>query len=78
LLQQWQKRPTAPVVYFLFDLLWFDGHDLTGKTVLQRRERLQEIIISVNGIQVGGYVENRGKDLFQLAKDRGLEGVIGK
>lgn len=66
------------MVYFLFDLLWFDGHDLTGKTVLQRRERLQEIIISVNGIQVGGYVENRGKDLFQLAKDRGLEGVIGK
>jgi ATP-dependent DNA ligase len=22
LLQQWQKRPTAPVVFYLFDLLW--------------------------------------------------------
>ena len=21
-LQKWQKRPTAPVVFFLFDLLW--------------------------------------------------------
>ena len=30
LLQQWQKRPTAPVVYFLFDVLWSDGRDLTG------------------------------------------------
>jgi bifunctional non-homologous end joining protein LigD len=37
LLQQWQKRPTAPVVYFLFDVLWSDGRDLTDKTVLQRR-----------------------------------------
>ena len=29
LLQKWQKRPTAPVAYFLFDLLWFDGSDWT-------------------------------------------------
>src|SRR5258708_15114431 len=40
LLQQWQKRPTAPVVLYLFDLLWSDGHDITGKTVLQRRDHL--------------------------------------
>jgi bifunctional non-homologous end joining protein LigD len=33
LLQQWQKRPTAPVVLYLFDLLWSDGRDITGKTV---------------------------------------------
>src|SRR5260221_1807479 len=25
LLQQWQKRPTAPVVLYLFDLLWSEG-----------------------------------------------------
>jgi bifunctional non-homologous end joining protein LigD len=78
LLQQWQKRPTAPVVYCLFDLLWFDGRDITGKTVVQRRERLEQIITAQGGIQVGGYVENHGKALFQLAKDRGLEGIIAK
>src|SRR6266446_217830 len=44
LLQQWQKRPTAPVSFYLFDLLWYDGRDPTGKTVLQRRERLEETI----------------------------------
>src|ERR1700730_17218423 len=32
LLQQWQKRPTAPVVFYLFDLLWCDGRDVTGKS----------------------------------------------
>jgi bifunctional non-homologous end joining protein LigD len=78
LLQQWQKRPTAPVVFFLFDLIWCDGRDLTTKTVVQRRKRLEEIITPVSGIQVGGYVANYGKDLFHLAKEKGLEGIIAK
>jgi bifunctional non-homologous end joining protein LigD len=78
LLQQWQKRPTAPVVFFLFDVLWCDGRDVTGKSVVQRRKRLEEIITPVSGIQVGGYVANRGKDLFRLAKEKGLEGIIAK
>jgi bifunctional non-homologous end joining protein LigD len=54
------------------------GRDLTGKSVVQRRERLQEIITPVAGIQVGGYVENRGKALFELAKEKGLEGIVAK
>jgi bifunctional non-homologous end joining protein LigD len=73
LLQKWQKRPTAPVVYVLFDLVWDSGRDLTGKTVVQRRERLQKIITAVAGIQLGGYVEKRGVELFNLAKEKGLE-----
>jgi ATP-dependent DNA ligase len=39
---------------------------------------LQEIVRSEDGIQVGGYVENRGKALFQLAKEKGLEGIIAE
>jgi bifunctional non-homologous end joining protein LigD len=78
LLQQWQKRPTAPVVLYLFDLLWSDGRDITGKTVLQRRDRLEQIINPIPGIQVGSYVENRGIDLYRLAKEKGLEGIIAK
>jgi bifunctional non-homologous end joining protein LigD len=78
LLQRWQKRPTAPVVLCLFDLLWSDGRDITRKTVLQRRERLEQIINPVPGLQVGRYVEKRGIDLYHLAKEKGLEGIIAK
>ena len=78
LLQKWLKRPTAPVVYVLFDLLWDNGRDLTGKSVIQRQERLQEIITPVVGIQIGGYLEKRGTELFRLAKEKGLEGIIAK
>ncbi len=78
LLQRWQKRPTAPVVLCLFDLLWSDGRDTTRRTVLQRRARLEQIINPVPGLQVGSYVENRGVDLYRLAKEKGLEGIIAK
>jgi bifunctional non-homologous end joining protein LigD len=78
LLQKWQKRPTAPAVYYLFDVLWSEGRDLTSKIVVQRRKRLEQIIVPVSGIQVSGYVAERGKDLFRLAKGNGLEGIIPK
>jgi bifunctional non-homologous end joining protein LigD len=65
-------------VFFLFDLVWSDGHDLTDKTVLQRREWLEQNITPVPGIQVGGYIENRGIDLYRLANEKGLEGIIAK
>jgi ATP-dependent DNA ligase len=39
---------------------------------------LQDIIKAEDGIQVGGYVENRGKDLFRFAREKGLEGIIAK
>jgi bifunctional non-homologous end joining protein LigD len=55
-----------------------DCRDFTGKTVVQRRKRLEEIITPVPGIQVGDYIEKHGTDLFQLAKEKGLEGIIAK
>jgi bifunctional non-homologous end joining protein LigD len=69
LLQEWQKRPTAPVIYYLFDVLWSNGRDLTGKTVVQRRERLEEIVTPVAGIQVDGYIEAAGK-IFSSSRKR--------
>src|ERR1700704_678173 len=56
--------------------VWADT--VIGKSVIQRRERLQEIITPVAGIQFGGYVENRGIELFRLAKEKGLGGIIAK
>jgi len=45
---------------------------------LQRRDRLEQIINPAPGIQVGSYVENRGIDLYRLAKEKRLEGIIAK
>jgi bifunctional non-homologous end joining protein LigD len=78
LLQRFQKQPTAPTLYYVFDLLWSDGVDATGQTILQRRALLERIVKPVPGIQLGPYVQNEGKALFQLVKEKGMEGVIAK
>ena len=78
LLQRFQKQPTAPTLYYVFDVLWSDGADITGKPVLERRALLEHIIKPVSGIQLGSYVQNEGKALFQLVKEKGMEGIIAK
>ena len=45
---------------------------------MKRREQLEQIINPVPGIQVGSYLENRGIDLYRLAKEKGLEGIVAK
>jgi bifunctional non-homologous end joining protein LigD len=44
LLQRFQKQPTAPTLYYVFDVLWYNGEDLTGKPIRERRSLLERII----------------------------------
>jgi bifunctional non-homologous end joining protein LigD len=78
LLQGFQKQPTAPTLYYVFDVLWTDGTDVTGKTILERRARLEKILKHAVGIQVANYVEGEGTALFELTKEKGMEGIIAK
>jgi bifunctional non-homologous end joining protein LigD len=47
LLQRFQKQPTAPTLYYVFDVLWHNRVDLTGKPILERRSVLERIIKTV-------------------------------
>jgi bifunctional non-homologous end joining protein LigD len=61
LLQRFQKQPTAPTLYYVFDVLWCDGEDITGKPIVERRRVLEQIIKSIAGVQLGTCVEGEGK-----------------
>jgi bifunctional non-homologous end joining protein LigD len=78
LLQRFQKQPTAPTVYYVFDVLWHNGDDLTEKPLLERETVLERILKPAKGIQLGSYVEHEGKALFNLTKEKGMEGIIAK
>jgi len=70
------KRP--PIVYFVFDLLYVDGHDLTGCTVVERKAKLAEIIQPSSVIKLSEHIEGEGEALFrEVAKFR-LEGMMAK
>src|ERR1700730_1359184 len=78
LLQRFQKQPTAPTLYYVFDVLRSNGVDFTGKTILARRALLEKILKPAARIHLRRYVEAGGKALFELTKEKGMEGIIAK
>lgn len=78
LLQNWQNTP-ARLQYFVFDMIWADGQDLTQLPLIGRKELLQQKLPAHHDlIRFSDHVIERGKDFFQAAAEQGLEGVMAK
>ncbi len=67
-----------PVVYFAFDLLYCDGYDLREAPLLERKQLLQRLLHPSNGVRYADHQLEHGKELFELAKESGLEGIVAK
>ena len=72
------KREEGHLVYYVFDLLYFKGHDLTGLPLIQRKELLKKILPSVPKIKFSDHVWKEGVLFFNVVKQKGLEGIIAK
>ncbi len=75
-IEQMSRR--IPVAYIVFDLLYLDGEDLTGRPLSERRRMLEDTIVPTEQIQVSPIVEGDGTALFSAASEQGLEGVMAK
>jgi bifunctional non-homologous end joining protein LigD len=77
-LQNWQRDKQGELVYYVFDILWLAGYDLTQLPLIERKKILQEILLANEVIRYSDHIENNGKDFFEVAKAQGLEGIIAK
>jgi bifunctional non-homologous end joining protein LigD len=68
----------VPVVYYLFDLLYCDGYDLRSVALAERKRLLQRLLHSTERFRYSDHVVGQGKELFALAKEQGLEGIVAK
>ncbi|ACI55671.1 DNA polymerase LigD, ligase domain protein [Rhizobium leguminosarum bv. trifolii WSM2304] len=74
------KLNSGASVLMAFDLLYFDGHDLT-KTELSTRRHLLEGLIAPgreSSIRLSEDVDADGEQLLRVACEHGLEGIIAK
>jgi bifunctional non-homologous end joining protein LigD len=73
-------RPSekVPIIYYAFDLLYLDGFDLRRVTLEERKQLLQDRIKSGELVHFSDHYPERGLDLFEAAKQRGLEGIVAK
>ncbi|MBB3595979.1 bifunctional non-homologous end joining protein LigD [Rhizobium sp. BK529] len=73
------KRASMESVFFAFDLLYFDGHDLTKTELSVRRHLLEDFLDGATGaIQLSEEVPGDGAELLANACSMGLEGIIAK
>jgi bifunctional non-homologous end joining protein LigD len=67
-----------PVVYFVFDLLYCDGYDLREAPLLERKQLLQRLLFATERFRYADHQLEHGKELFALAEQNGLEGIVAK
>jgi bifunctional non-homologous end joining protein LigD len=76
------KRATAkadvPVLYYAFDLIYLDGGDWRRMPLDQRKRKLGSVIMSGDSLRYSDHYEERGKALFEIARSKGLEGIVAK
>jgi bifunctional non-homologous end joining protein LigD len=79
LLQNWRSEADGELLYYVFDLLWLDGKDLTRLPLYERKALLSTIIPKEEGpIRIGYSLKGKGTDFFKAASELGLEGIIAK
>ncbi len=71
-------RRQLPPIYYVFDLLYCDGYDLRGVPLLERKRLLQQLLEPCKTIRYSDHQLEQGRELFELARQQGLEGILGK
>ena len=78
LLQNYQSTGIGNIVYYIFDILWCEGHDLKEISLTKRKEILKMILPPSKELGFSDHIIEHGIKLFSAIKKKGMEGVIAK
>src|SRR5215813_12625161 len=67
-----------PATLFAFDLLGWEELDLRPLPLAIRKQLLRRLLPLAGPIRFADHVEERGKELFEQVRQRGLEGIVAK
>jgi len=70
---------STPVIYWAFDVLYFDGKSLLKEPLSSRKRVLRKVLTDSHGkVRYLTGITSKGKALFAKAKRLGWEGIVGK
>ncbi len=72
------KKTKGQLIYYVFDILYYDGRNLTGLELLKRKELLEKIIPKDGNVRISGHVKKDGVAFFEAARKKGIEGIMAK
>ncbi|MEW9674150.1 DNA ligase [Ammoniphilus sp. 3BR4] len=68
---------THPATFVAFDVL-YTNNDHTHEPLIDRKKRLQELILPSDCIVPSMFIESKGEQLSQLTIEKDLEGIVAK
>jgi len=78
-MQNWRSEADGNLVFYIFDILWYEGKNLMGFPLSERQAVLQSILPTDNDhIRQSKVFDADGIDFFHVAERMGLEGIIAK
>ena len=79
--QHINKNKAAGLMFTIFDLIYFDGFDLTHCTLRDRKQVLADLFERVpedSPLRYSDHVEGNGAAMFKQACKFGIEGIVSK
>lgn len=67
-----------PVQFVTYDILYYDGKDLTDKPLMERKEYISKAVTEGYNLSASRWIERNGVAFFNLTKKENLEGIVAK
>lgn len=77
-LQNWRSEADGELLYYIFDILWYEGYSVRDLPLTERRDLLKSISPESTLIKVSKDFDTSGTEFLAAAKKLGLEGIMGK
>jgi bifunctional non-homologous end joining protein LigD len=77
-LQDWTSEADGNLVYYVFDILWYEGYSLLHLTVTERRTILKAVLQERDVVRLSEEFHVKGTEFFEAAIKMNLEGIIAK
>ncbi len=69
---------STDLLYYVFDLLEYEGESLREQPLTDRKAKLKRVLPENSRIRYVDHIEKNGTPFFQALKNQGLEGLIAK
>jgi bifunctional non-homologous end joining protein LigD len=77
LLQAYHKAG-GTLIFYVFDLLYLDGKDLTSLPLMERKQLLKGLVHDLPNVRYSDHIEHNGIAFYEAARQQGLEGIMAK
>jgi len=77
-LQGWRSEADGVLVYYVFDITWLNGKELSQLPLIDRRKILEKLVPAKGIIKLSETFETTGTAFFKLAEKMGIEGIMAK